>query len=166
MFATLLLCLAPCQQLDELADTLSAATDKTSYEDGAYDAARQLADLRSAEAMELRLDLFEKKMDTYRGVYLREWFYSGYLKASSEEEGNLMAEAAADRRRSDWHRILLLRSLARCSVTIDAPSVPCLPKIALISKKCACARNLPTSSWSGIAWRRPASQMAISRSRP
>lgn len=120
MLAALLLCLVPSPQLDELAETLSAATDKSSYEDGAYDAAKQLADLRSEEAMELRLALFEKKMDTYRGVYLREWFYSGYLKASSKEEADLMAAAAASRKRNDWHRILLLRSLARCSAPVDA----------------------------------------------
>lgn len=120
MFAALLLVLTPCQQLDELADTLSAANDKSSYENGAYEAAKQLADLRSEEAMELRLALFEKKMDTYRGVYLREWFYSGYLKASTKEEADLMAAAAASRKRDDWHRILLLRSLARCSAPVDA----------------------------------------------
>jgi Mg-chelatase subunit ChlD len=120
MFAALLLSLIPCAQLDALGDTLRAATDKTSYENGAYSAAKELAEIRTAEAMELRLELFDTKQDTYRGVYLRDWFFSGFLKATHPEEANLMAEAAADRKRSDWQRVLLLRALGRCRATVDA----------------------------------------------
>jgi len=120
MLATLLLSLIPCAQLEALGDTLRAATDKTSYEDGAYAAAKELAEMRSAEAMELRLELFDTKQETYRGVYLRDWFFSGFLKASGTEEADLMAAAAADRKRSEWQRILLLRALGRCSATVSA----------------------------------------------
>lgn len=119
MFAAILLCLIPCAQLDALGDTLRASTDKTSYENGAYAAAKKLAEIRTPEAMELRLELFDTKQDTYRGVYLRDWFFSGFLKAASAEEAKLMAEAAADRKRSDWQRVLLLRALGRCRATVD-----------------------------------------------
>jgi len=124
MIATLLLSLlAPCQQLDALEDTLRAATDKSSYEKGAYSAARELADLRSEEAMELRIDLFDEKLDTYKGVYLRDWFFSGYLKSNSPEEADLMAEAAANKKESDWHRIILLHGLERCRATASAKTL-------------------------------------------
>ncbi len=119
MFAALLLSLIPCAQLEALGNTLRAAIDKTSYEDGAYAAAKELAEMRSGEAMELRLELFDTKQNTYRGVYLRDWFFSGYLKASAAEEADLMAAAAADRKRSEWQRILLLRALGRCSATVS-----------------------------------------------
>ena len=119
MFAAILLSLIPCAQLDALGDTLRAATDKTSYENGAYSAAKELAEIRTPEAMELRLELFDTKQDTYRGVYLRDWFFSGFLKAASPEEANLMAAAAADRKRSEWQRVLLLRALGRCRATVD-----------------------------------------------
>jgi len=121
MIATLLLSLlAPCQQLDVLEDTIRAATDKTSYERGAYNAARELAEMRSAEAMEVRIDLFDEKNDTYRGVYIRDWFFSGYLKASGNAEADLMAKAAASKKQSDWHRVVLLHGLERCKATASA----------------------------------------------
>jgi hypothetical protein len=122
MLSALILALlpAPQQGLDGIADTLRAARDRTTYEQGAYQAARELAGMRSVEAMELRLELFDEKWDTYRGVYLRDWFYSGFLRAEGLEEGTLMAEAAADRRRSEWQRILLLRALERSEATATA----------------------------------------------
>ena len=121
MIAALLLSfLAPVQQLDVLEDTIRAATDKTSYEKGAYSAARDLAEMRSAEAMEVRIGLFDEKNDTYRGVYLRDWFFSGYLKASGQEEADLMAKAAASKKQSDWHRVKLLHALERCKATASA----------------------------------------------
>lgn len=120
MLFSLLLALAPVQQLDALADTLRASKDKSSYEDGAYQAAKELAEMRSAEAMELRLELFDAKEEAYRGVYLRDWFYSGYLKAENREEAELMAKEAASKKASTWHRILLLRALGRCEATVSA----------------------------------------------
>ncbi|MCP4093491.1 MAG: VWA domain-containing protein [Planctomycetes bacterium] len=119
MLTALILSLLPCAQLDAISDTLHAATDKSSYEKGAYNAAKELAEMRSAEAMELRLELFDDKMDTYRGVYLRDWFFSGFLKASTAEEADLMADAAADKKRSEWQRVVLLRALGRCSATVS-----------------------------------------------
>jgi len=125
MLCSLFLLLAPCAlqggtDLAEIADTLHAARDKSTYEKGAYQAAKELADMRSPEAMELRLELFDQKQETYRGVFLRDWFYSGYLKADSEAEGALMAKAAADRKQSEWHRTLLLQALERSQAKAKA----------------------------------------------
>lgn len=119
MLTTLLLLLAPVQQLDAVADTLRASKDKSTYENGAYNAAKELADMRSIEAMELRLELFDAKEDAYRGVYLRDWFYSGYLKAESREEGDLMLEEAASKKASAWHRVLLLRAIGKSQVKVS-----------------------------------------------
>ncbi len=119
MFAILALSLLPCAQLDELGETLRDANDKSSYENGAYQAAKELAEIRSPEAMELRLELFDEKATTYRGVYLRDWFFSGFLKATRPEEANLMAKAASDKKRSEWQRVLLLRAIGRCGATVS-----------------------------------------------
>lgn len=119
MLTTLLLLLAPLPQLDAVADTLRASKDKSTYENGAYGAAKELADMRSVEAMELRLELFDEKEDAYRGVYLRDWFYSGYLKAQSREEGDLMLEEAANKKASEWHRVLLLRALGKSQAKVS-----------------------------------------------
>jgi len=102
----------PQEALEEIRSTLLKATNKSGYEDGGYEAAQRLADLRSAEAMELRIDLFDQRMDTFRGVYLRDWFYSGMQKAQSIDENSLLAEAAADKKNSPLLRKLSLRSLA------------------------------------------------------
>lgn len=113
--------------LAELQRRLRAAVDKASYESSAaYDAARDLAELRSAEAMELRLALFDDRLDTYRGVYLRDWFYSGMQRAESYEEAELLAQAAADKKRSELQRLLCLRALAACRARV--PAKPLLDK--------------------------------------
>ena len=101
------------QSLNEINDTLKAATDKASYEQGAYAAARQLSEMRSREAMSIRIELFDKKNDTYRGVYLRDWFYSGYCNATEEYEAEMMLKAAGKKSQSEWHRVILLRGLER-----------------------------------------------------
>ncbi|MFQ5750312.1 MAG: hypothetical protein ACE5H3_12800, partial [Planctomycetota bacterium] len=95
-----------------IASTLRRAVDKATYEQGAYQAARALAGFDGPEAMRLRLELFDSKLKTYRGVFLRDWFYSGMKKARTPEEGGLLARAAADRKRSGLQRILCLRALA------------------------------------------------------
>jgi len=100
------------QDLAGVAKTLRRAVDKTTYEQGAYQAARTLAGFDGPEAMRLRLDLFDSKLKTYRGVFLRDWFYTGMKTARTSEEGELLARAAADRKRSDLQRILCLRALA------------------------------------------------------
>ncbi len=112
VLAALLLALAPCQDLAALERTLERAVDKATYEDGAYAAAQQLASLGGVEAMALRLRLFDDKLDTYRGVYLRDWFYSGMQRWSSPEEAELLVAAAADKRASELKRVLALRALA------------------------------------------------------
>ncbi|TAH39681.1 MAG: VWA domain-containing protein [Planctomycetota bacterium] len=115
-------------ELADLEQRLRQATDKNSYESsGAYEAARELAELRSPAAMRLRLELFDQKLDTYRGVYLRDWFYSGMQRAASFEEAQLLAAAAADRKRSELQRLLCLRALAACPAQV--PAKPLLDKV-------------------------------------
>ncbi|KAA3606738.1 MAG: VWA domain-containing protein [Planctomycetota bacterium] len=118
MLCTLLLLAA--QDLEGIERTLKQAVDKNSYENGAYQAAKTLADMRSAAAMELRLKLFDPKMDTYRGVYLRDWFYSGMKKAERIEESALLIKAARDKKRSELQRVLCLRALTVCKAPIPA----------------------------------------------
>ena len=118
MLATILL-VACAQSLDEIESTLKAATDKTSFENGAYSAARALAEMRNDDAAKLRIELFDTKYDTYRGVYLRDWFYSGYLKSTSRSEGDLMLAAAASKKTSSWHRIILLRGIERSTARVS-----------------------------------------------
>lgn len=91
---------------------LERADDKVGYEAGAYTAARDLAGLKGVEAMALRLRLFDGKLETYRGVYLRDWFYSGMQKYEGIEEAALLVEAAASKRSSELLRVLALRALA------------------------------------------------------
>ena len=110
LFGIILYCI---QSIDEINDTLNAAVDKASYEEGAYSAARQLSEMRSREAMSIRIELFDKKYETYRGVYLRDWFYSGYCNATEDYEAEMMLEAARDKSQSEWHRVILLRGLER-----------------------------------------------------
>ncbi|MBC8370733.1 MAG: hypothetical protein H8E25_12115 [Planctomycetes bacterium] len=112
--------LATCaQSLNEIESTLIASVDKSTYENGAYSAARTLADNRSADAMRLRIKLFDTKYTTYRGVYLRDWFYTGYTKSNTRQEGDLMLVAAASKKQSAWHRILLLRGIELSKVQVS-----------------------------------------------
>lgn len=116
---TAIILTACAQSLDEIESTLKSATNKTTYENGAYSAARSLSEMRTADAAELRIELFDTKYDTYRGVYLRDWFYSGYLNSTSREEGDLMLAAAANKKISTWHRVILLRGIERSKVTVS-----------------------------------------------
>ena len=85
--AACLLLLAPCQDLEDLATRLRGAVDKSTYDGNrAYTAAKELVELRSADAMKLRLELYDARWSTYRGVYLRDWFYSGMQRAASPAE--------------------------------------------------------------------------------
>ena len=96
---------------EEIADRLRKSADKDSYEAGAVDAAKALAEMRTLAAMELRLELFDARMDTYRGVLLRDWFYVGMRKSQTLEEGSLLVDAASDGKRSPLLRTLCLRAL-------------------------------------------------------
>jgi len=121
MLLTFLLLAAPCpQDLGEIARVLRAADDKAAYEKGAYEAARTLAGMAGTGAMRLRLELFDGKLETWRGVYLRDWFYTGMRKAEALEEAALLVQAARDRRRSELLRLLCLRALAACPAPIPA----------------------------------------------
>jgi hypothetical protein len=113
MLSTILL-VACAQSLDEIASTLRAATDKTSYESGAIQAAKSLADMRSDDAEKLRIELFDAK-----GVYVRDWLYTGYIKSTSHSEGDLMLAAAANKKASSWHRVILLRGIERSKVKVS-----------------------------------------------
>ncbi|RMH00994.1 MAG: VWA domain-containing protein [Planctomycetota bacterium] len=130
MLAALLLALAPPQDFASLARTLERATDKAGYEAGAYQAAKELADIPGPEAMALRLRLFDARLDTYRGVYLRDWFYSGMQRFQTAEEAEQLITAAADRRSSELLRRLCLRALALG----DGP-VPAKPMLAAAFRK-------------------------------
>jgi len=121
------------QDLAELEKTLVRAVDKSTYDAGAYQAAKELADMRSVEAMELRLELFDEKLTSYRGVFLRDWFFSGMLKAKTAEEFALIAQAAADKKNSDLLRWVCLRALAESKVPISAKE--------LMSKNLRSAKN-------------------------
>lgn len=96
----------------EIAAKLRAAVDRESYEAGAADCARTLAGMRTPEAMALRLELFDARLTSYRGVFLRDWFYAGMTQAQSLEEARLLALAAEDSKRSALQRELCLQALA------------------------------------------------------
>lgn len=106
------------QDLAAIEKILVRAVDKSTYEAGAYQAARQLSEMRSVEAMEVRLKLFDDKINSYRGVFLRDWFFSGMLKAESKEELSLVAEAAADKKNSTLLRWVCLRALATAKAPV------------------------------------------------
>lgn len=118
--ACLLLVLLVRQDLREIEKVLEAAVDTASYEKGAYAAARELAQASGPAAMRLRIELYDQKLDTYRGVMLRDWFYTGMCAATSLDETALLVAAAADRRRSDDLRLLALRALEKCPGSVDA----------------------------------------------
>ncbi len=117
----LLLAVAACLQSpswEELADKLRAATDREHYEAGAVDAAKALAELRSPAAMDLRLELFDARWASYRGVFLRDWFYAGMLRSTSLPEGERLVRAAADKRRSEALRLLCLQALENSAAPV------------------------------------------------
>lgn len=117
--AAAFLALLQSPSFEEIADKLRKSADKDSYEAGAVDAAKALAELRTAEAMELRLELFDARMDTYRGVNLRDWFYSGMQLAETRAEGDLLVAAAADAKRSALLRVLCLRAIELSQAEVD-----------------------------------------------
>ncbi len=82
--------------------------------------ARTLADIRSAKAMDLRFRMFEKKLDTWHGVHLRDWFYSGMLKATTAEEGVLLARQAAAKNTSPLLRLCCLRAIERSTAPVPS----------------------------------------------
>jgi hypothetical protein len=142
----LLAVLAACLQapsFEEIADKLRKSADKESYEAGAVDAAKALAELRSVEAMELRLELFDARMDSYRGVNLRDWFYSGMQKSATRAEGDLLAAAAGDAKRSALLRTLCLRALEASSAEVDGER--------LFDRKLARAEGELQRAWQGAA---------------
>lgn len=103
----------------EIEAKLRSAVDRASYEAGAADCAKALAELRSTQAMELRLELFDARLTTYRGVFLRDWFYAGMTRSQTAEECRLLAKAAADKKRSALLRELCLQALAISPASVE-----------------------------------------------
>lgn len=105
---------------EEIEAKLRSAVDRASYEAGAADCAKALAAMRTREAMALRLELFDARLTTYRGVFLRDWFYAGMMQAQHEEEALLLARAAADKKRGALLRELCLNALAASPAPVAA----------------------------------------------
>ena len=127
MIALALLCLPyatpatfPIQDLGAIEKTLKRTADKAGFDNGGYDAAKALANIQTEKAMEIRLEYYDKRLDTYRGVYLRDWFYSGMLKAQSVEETELLAKFAANKKASPLLRLLCIQALGRCPGPVKA----------------------------------------------
>ena len=124
MIAACLLLLAPCQDLDALAGRLRQAVDRASHDElRAHAAARELVGMHGAAAMALRLELYDTKWDSYRGAFLRDLLYEGMRLAASAEENELLAEAAADPRRSEVLRTLCLQALESGAGAVPAEAL-------------------------------------------
>lgn len=119
---TAVLLLAPAQSasFEEIAEMLRKAENRATWEEGAAGAAKALAEMRSPEAMRLRLGLFDDRLDSYKGVLLRDWFYVGMQRAETLAEGDLLAAAAADPKRSPLQRLLCLRALEVARAPVSA----------------------------------------------
>ena len=108
--------LAAQQDGKELMQAIERATD-------GYDVADQskaFADVAGVEAMEARIEIFDKKLEIKGGPNLRDWLYSGMIKARNAEESEVIAEAAANKKSSDLLRLVSLRSLRRGKAKVEA----------------------------------------------
>ncbi len=128
--------------LAEIERTLKAAVDRAGFENGAYQAARNLASIPGEEAMELRLRMFDPRLETYQGVFLRDWFYSGMQKAATAGEAEMLLDVARSSSSSDLLKLLSLRALRHSS----AP----LPHKALFSKSLISAPGPLRREWQSL----------------
>ena len=128
--------------LAEIERTLKAAVDRAGFENGAYQAARTLASIPGEEAMELRLRMFDPRLETYRGVFLRDWFYSGMQTATTTGEAEMLMDTARSSSSSDLLKLLSLRALRHSS----AP----LPHKALFSKSLISAPGPLRREWQSL----------------
>ncbi len=143
MLLSLLIASLP-QDLDlaEIERTLEAAVDRAGFENGAYQAARTLASIPGEEAMELRLRMFDPRLETYRGVFLRDWFYSGMQKAATAGEAEMLLDVARSSSSSGLLKLLSLRALRHSS----AP----LPHKVLFSKSLISAPGPLRREWQSL----------------
>ena len=109
--------------LGEIEQTLKGAVDRDGFENGAYAAARTLASIPGEDAMGIRLRMFDKKMETYNGVFLRDWFYSGMQKATSLKESEMLLNAAASQKNSLLLRLLSVRALRHSEAPIPSKGI-------------------------------------------
>ena len=105
------------QDMKGLERDIKRAIDRRSFNAG-HQAARDLAGMSGPKAMAMRLELFDAKLTTYMGVFLRDWFYSGMRDAGTEAESRLLLAAAAGRRNSTTLRLLSMRALAACRAPV------------------------------------------------
>ncbi|MBC8403731.1 MAG: hypothetical protein H8E15_00780 [Planctomycetes bacterium] len=122
---TLIACLFTClssaliaqgQEAQQLIQDLQRATD-------GYEVAKQsqaFADVRGAEAMQARVDIFDDKLEIKGGPNLRDWLVSGMIKAEGTEETKVLAKAAANKKSSPLLRLVCLRALRRGQANVDA----------------------------------------------
>ena len=111
--------LAPAQDWKPIAEELERAQD-------GYDvsrASKSFAEVRDPRAMEARLEIFADKMEIRGGVHLRDWLYSGMIRAESAEELEPLLEAAADRKTEPLLRITCLRAVRRGEATATATAL-------------------------------------------
>ncbi|MCH2101528.1 MAG: hypothetical protein MK209_06365 [Planctomycetes bacterium] len=115
----LLASLAPTQDWKSLADELRRTQD--GYE--ASIASEAFAKVRDPEAMEARVELYAEKMNIRGGVHLRDWLYSGMMRAESDEELGPLLDAAADRKADTLLRLTCLRALRRGEASAPASAL-------------------------------------------
>ncbi|MBT3340061.1 MAG: VWA domain-containing protein [Planctomycetes bacterium] len=89
--------------------------------------AQALSKIHTAEAMQLRLDVFDGDHKNYKWVGVRDWLFDGFLLANSFAENELLAQAAQNRKNLD-----LLRELALRGLLANKGKVPAKP---LLDKK-------------------------------
>jgi len=110
ILATLFLsAVAQSSQQSELIDELARATDGYAV----ARASEQFADVRSVAAMQARVEIYDDKLSIKGGVHLRDWLYSGMIRASSAEETEVLTRAAANKKASPLLRSVALHALRR-----------------------------------------------------
>ena len=120
MIAALALAWTPAlQDLRVLEKDIQRAVNTDTIDAGTR-SARTLADIRSPEAMLLRFEMFEEKRDSWHGVHLRDWFYSGMIRATTDKEGTLLARQAANKKADPLLRLCCLRAIERSTAPVPA----------------------------------------------
>jgi len=115
---------AQAQDVESLRTTLEFNGWKKDYSQ--RKAAQQLSKIPGAEAMQLRIDVFDGDKKSYKWVGVRDWLFNGFLLSSSLEENLILAEAAQNRKSNELLRELALRALAGCKGKV--PANPLLDK--------------------------------------
>lgn len=108
--------LAAQQDAKELIQALERATDGYAV----AEQSRAFADVAGVDAMEMRVAIFDKKLAIKGGPNLRDWLYSGMVKARDHHEAEVLASAAANKKNSDLLRLVCLRALRRGKAEVAA----------------------------------------------